>query len=176
MEACVEGGEVTTHEIQRRGDVQKCPICGSQVDPDAYYCPKCRNYFCFHCRARLLAADKQYQCANKACDYYGKLLCGVCDQETLKEEPPAVYLEPEDGYWPLIAIASFALAVLTWIASSFSAGLIIGITLFAGGAYALHRAGINVFGREREIAQPRSSAYYTCICCQHPAREIRERR
>ena len=118
------------------------------MDPDAYYCPKCRNYYCFHCRARLLASDKQYQCGNKACDYYGKLLCGVCDSEVRKEEPTAVYLEPEDGYWPLLMIASFILAVLTWLASSFSVGLFFGIAAFAGGAYALHRAGINVFGRK----------------------------
>ena len=103
------------------------------MDPDAYYCPKCRNYYCFHCRARLLASDKQYQRGNQACDYYGKLLCGICDSEVRKEEPTAVYLEPEDGYWPLLVIVSFILAVLTWLASSFSVGLFFGIAAFAGG-------------------------------------------
>jgi hypothetical protein len=76
----------------------------------------------------------------------------------------------------LIALASFVLAVLTWIAGSFSAGLVVGLALFGGGAYALHRAGINVFGRENEVMQPRSTAYHTCICCQEPAREILESR
>jgi hypothetical protein len=176
MVAIDEQVEEQTSELQRSGDVQKCPVCGSHVDSDAYHCPKCRNYFCFHCRARLLASDSQYQCINKVCDYYGKLLCGVCDHEVRKEEAPAVYIEPEDGYWPLLLIGSLVLSVLTWIASSFSAGLLIGLAAFGGGAYALHRAGVNVFGRENEITQPRSSVYHTCICCQQPVREIQESR
>jgi hypothetical protein len=176
MVAIEEQFETEQSEFRRSGDLQKCPVCGSQVDPDAYYCAKCRNYFCFHCRARLLASDKQYQCDNKTCDYYGKLLCGVCDCEVRKEEPPAVYLEPEDGYWPLLVIASLVLAILTWIASSFSVGLFFGLAAFAGGAYAMQRAGVNVFGRENEIVQPRSTTYHTCIYCLQPAREIRETR
>ena len=176
MVAIEEQVETQESELLRSGDLQKCPVCGSPVDPDAYYCPKCRNYYCFHCRARLLASDKQYQCGNKGCDYYGKLLCGVCDSEVRKEEPTAVYLEPEDGYWPLLVIASFILAVLTWLASSFSVGVFFGIAAFGGGAYALHRAGINVFGRENEISQPRSSTYHTCICCHQSTREIRDPR
>ena len=41
----------------RRGDIHKCPVCGSGIDAEAYFCAKCKNYFCFHCRARLLPAD-----------------------------------------------------------------------------------------------------------------------
>ena len=93
-------------ELKRRGNVAKCPICGSQVDPEAYHCPACHNYYCYHCRARLLASDTQLQCANQSCDYYGKLVCSVCDPQGEKEEPPAVYEEPEDGYWPLWLIVS----------------------------------------------------------------------
>jgi hypothetical protein len=168
--------EVTTEqpELSRRGDLQKCPVCGSQVDADAYHCPHCHNYYCFHCRARLLGSDKQFQCINKSCNYYGKLVCGVCDPEVEKDEPPAVYLEPEDGYWPLLLFISFTIAVLIGIATwSFLAAMVILFGGFAGCAYALERAGVNVFGRENKVTQPRTTSHYTCICCHQPVREIR---
>jgi hypothetical protein len=173
MSTTEEEARTEKSEIRRLGDLQKCPICGSQVDPDAYHCPYCHNYYCFHCRARLLGTDKQYQCVSKDCDYYGKLLCSVCDLEVRKDEPPAVYFEPEDGYWPLLLIGSLLLAILIWIMSSFVAGLLSWLVIFVGGAYILHRAGVNVFCRELEVARPRSSAYHTCICCQQPVRELR---
>jgi hypothetical protein len=160
-------------ELKRRGDLQKCPVCGSQVDPDAYHCPHCRNYYCFHCRARLLASDQQFQCVNQDCDYYGRLLCSVCDPQVEKDEPPAVYAEPEDGCWPFLLITSFVVGALTWLLSSFLAALLISLGGFAGAAYALHRAGVNVFGREREVTQTRSSAFRTCICCEQPVKELR---
>lgn len=99
-----------------------------------YYCSHCRNYYYFRCRARLLGADKQYQCVNQDCEYYRKLVCGVCDPEVQRDEPPAVYLEPEDGYWPALLVVSLILAVLTWVTSSFSAGLLMLLVAFAGGA------------------------------------------
>ena len=42
--------------------------------------PGLPQYFCFHCRARLLPPDTQLQCVNQQCDYYGKLVCDVCDK------------------------------------------------------------------------------------------------
>ena len=87
-------------ELKRRGDVEKCPVCGSHVDAEAYHCPSCRNYFCFHCRSRLVPPDTQLQCVNQQCDYYGKLVCDVCDISHQRDEAPTVYAEPEDGYWP----------------------------------------------------------------------------
>jgi hypothetical protein len=165
---------VEKRELRRRGDLQKCPVCGSQVDPDAYHCPRCHNYYCYHCRARMLGADKQYQCSSNDCDYYGKLLCGVCDPEIQRDEPPAVYLEPEDGYWPLVLLISVVVGALTWILTfSFWTAVVILLGGFAGGAYALQRAGVNVFGRENEVKQARTTSYHTCICCQQPVREIR---
>ena len=89
------------NSLARRGDVAKCPVCGTGVDPESYHGSQCRNYFCFHCRARLLDAGAQLQCLNQSCDYYAKLICGVCDPAKEKEEPPSIYAEPEDGYWPL---------------------------------------------------------------------------
>lgn len=159
--------------IARRGDLQKCPVCGMPVDPDAYHCPHCHNYYCFNCRARLLRADRQCQCTNKDCAYYGKLVCGVCDPEVRKDEAPGVYLEPEDGYWPLLFVSSLVVAILTWIASSFLPALLVGFVAFTGVAYALRRIDVNVFGKVHEVSQPRTSAYHTCICCQQPAKEIR---
>jgi hypothetical protein len=163
---------IQTVPVERRGNLQKCPVCGTQVDPDAYHCPHCHNYYCFHCRARLLGSDRQCQCVNKDCDYYGKLVCNVCDREVQKDEPPSVYAEPEDGYWPLLLIASLVVFALAWILSSFLTALLIAIIGFAGSAYALHRKGVNVFGREREVTQARSSSHHTCICCQQPVKEI----
>lgn len=49
-----------------------------------------------------------------------------------KDEPTAVYFEPEDGYWPLLLAVSVVVAMLTWIASSFLAGLFIGFSIFRG--------------------------------------------
>ena len=92
-----------TSELQRRGDVQKCPVCGSHIDPAAYHCPTCRSYFCFHCRARLLEPDTQLQCVNQDCDYYSKLICSVCDPCKETEEPPTVYAEPRG--WLLAGLA-----------------------------------------------------------------------
>ena len=89
---------VVTAPPERRGDVNKCPICGSQVDSEAYHCSACRNYYCYHCRARLLLSEIHLQCVNQNCDYYGKLVCDVCDPLEEQEEEPAVYAEPEDGY------------------------------------------------------------------------------
>jgi hypothetical protein len=172
MDSTDEQVDTRKNELKRRGDLQKCPVCGSHVDPEAYLCPHCRNYYCFHCRARLLASDQQYQCVNQNCEYYGKLLCSVCNPEVEKDEPPSVYAEPEDGYWPLLLIASLVVGALTWILNSFLAALLIWVGGFAGGAYALHRAGVNVFGREKQVTQQRSSAYHTCTCCQQPVKQI----
>jgi hypothetical protein len=45
--------------LLRRGDASQCPVCGSQVSPEAYHCPKCHSYFCFHCRARFADPETQ---------------------------------------------------------------------------------------------------------------------
>ena len=44
-----QSSDESNKKLERRGDVEKCPVCGSRVDRDAYHCPTCRNYFCFHC-------------------------------------------------------------------------------------------------------------------------------
>lgn len=67
-----------THEIERRGDLCKCPACGWRLDSEAYRCPRCFIFFCYICRARVGTNDEQYQCANQSCDCYGKLVCSKC--------------------------------------------------------------------------------------------------
>jgi hypothetical protein len=167
-----EPSEAEKVEPPRRGDLRKCPVCGSQGDPEAYHCPHCHNYFCFHCRARLLGADDHHQCFNKDCDYYGKLICGVCDEEVRIEEPPAVYLEPEDGYWPLLLLLSVLVAVLAWILHSFLAATLFLFGIFAAGACVLRYAGVNVFGRKNEVRRNRSSVYHKCIRCEQRVKTI----
>jgi hypothetical protein len=159
--------------VARRGDVTKCPICGSPADPDAYHCAKCRNYFCFHCRARILPSDVQAECVNSDCAYYGKLVCGLCETPHVKEEAPLVYAEPLDGYWPLWLLATLVAGVVTWYVTTWWIGILLTVLMYAVGGYQLQRAGLNIFGSESLVTRPRSSSYRTCIRCQQPVKEIK---
>jgi hypothetical protein len=165
-------GETSSTKVKRRGDVEKCPVCGSRVDAEAYHCPSCRNYFCYHCRARVLPTDILLQCVNQACDYYGKLVCGVCDVAHEKEEAPVSYAEPEDGYWPAWLVLCIIAAALAWYFHSFNAAAAVAIAGFVTGGYLLQRAGINIFGWERKLEHQRMSKYHNCIHCQVPANEL----
>ena len=156
----------------RRGDINKCPVCAVAIDPEAYHCAKCRNYFCYHCRARLLGSDTQVHCLNRDCDYYGKLICSGCDSPHDKEEPPSVYAEPVDGYWPLWLLISLVAGVVTWFYSSFAVGALVAAGLYVAVGYGLQRAGLNIFGAERRVSQQRSSSFRTCICCQQTVKEV----
>ncbi len=160
--------------LKRRGDVQKCPVCGSHVDTEAYHCPSCRNYFCFHCRARLVPADPQLQCVNQHCDYYGKLVCDVCDRAHERDEAPTVYAEPEDGYWPawlLLALLTFG---CLWYFSSLLVAELAAVGFFVVGGLLLHKAGVNVFGKNRIVEHHRKSAYHSCINCGEVVKEIQK--
>jgi hypothetical protein len=157
----------------RRGDIHKCPVCGSSIDAEAYCCAKCRNYFCFHCRARLLPSDEQLQCTNQRCDYYGKLVCESCDPRNEKEVSPSVYAEPEDGYWPAwLVLVVLGAAVIWYGTSSFPWAIAIGIIAFAGGGYCLQRAGVNLFGQVRTVEHQRKSNFHACIRCQQPVKQL----
>ena len=174
-----ESGENATHEhprhlIARRGDVGKCPVCGSSVDPDAYHCATCRNYYCFHCRARLLPSDAQLECVNQDCGYYGKLVCGICDGAHDKKEAPLVYAEPVDGYWPLwLGIALVVALMIDWYFRVLFYGFFIAIALFVAGGFWLQKKGFNIFGTEAMVTHERSSYYRTCIRCQQTTKEIK---
>jgi hypothetical protein len=161
-------------DIQRLGDVQKCPACGSQVDPGAYHCPKCRRDFCFHCRVGLVDEDDQFHCINQACNYHGKVLCGTCDPEAKRDEAPSVYSEYDSGWWPFLLVAGLLVGVVSyffvwdfWLAAG------IGLITAAVAAFLLHRAGVNVMGKENRIVQPRVTIYHTCISCKQPVKELR---
>ena len=182
----VELGENATHEqphhlIARRGDVGKCPICGSCVDPDAYHCATCRNYYCFHCRARLLPSDAQLECVNQDCGYYGKLVCGICDGVHDKKESPLVYAEPVDGYWPLWLGIALVVGLIGWYFTIawfefFKAmlfGFFLAISVFVAGGRWLQKQGFNIFGTEAMVTHERSSSYRTCIRCQQTTKEIK---
>ncbi len=168
-----DSNKISTVELPRRGNVEKCPVCGSRVDVEAYHCPACHNSFCFHCRARLLPPDTQLQCVNQQCDYYGKLVCEVCDSAAEKEEPPTVYAEPEDGYWPALLALVLILVPLVWyFTSSFLVAVGFAVLAFVGGGSFLQRRGVNVFGRENQVEHPRRSTYYTCIRCRQPVKKL----
>src|SRR5262245_53996616 len=165
---------MVTSELRRLGDVEKCPACGSPVDPCAYHCTKCRRDFCFHCRVPMVDADQQYYCTNQACSYHGKLLCATCDPEVKKEEPPLVYSEYESGWWPFLLMAGILVSLLTYIFGSHSFWTSTGIGLGTAAlvAFGLHRAKVNVFGKENRLEQSRTSIYHTCISCKQSVREL----
>jgi len=167
--------EEAKDELQRRGDVTKCPICGSQVDAEAYFCATCQNYFCFHCRARVLESELQLQCVNQDCDYYGKLICSACEDHHEKDEPPSLYLEPEDGYWPAWLLVVLVVGAVIWYFTSFWWGAGMAIVLYAGGGYGMQRAGLNLFGKTRQVEYQRKSEVHTCISCEEPVKVLRER-
>ncbi len=169
----LEVTSMTMNDPQRLGDIQKCPACGSTVDPGAYCCPKCRNYFCFRCRARLLGTEPQFQCVNQDCDYHGKLVCGTCDPQVKKEEPPATYTEHESGWWPYLLMGSLAVFVVALFHTEFWVATAIAVAAFAGAAFLFRHMGVNVFGRDNQIVEPRESVYHTCIRCQKPAKDLR---
>ena len=156
----------------RRGNVGKCPACGSSVDPDAWRCPTCRTDFCFHCRARLLPADIQLECVAQECAYYGKLICSVCDVAVEREEAPAVYSEPEDGYWPGLLLGVLCLMLVAWYFSSLLIALLLAIVTYVGGGFWLHRIGLNIFGKQREVEQRRRTSSYKCICCGQGVKKL----
>jgi hypothetical protein len=121
----------------------------------------------------MLPPDTQLQCVNRECEYYGKLICSVCNAAAEKEDPPAVYAEPEDGYWPAWLVLVVLAALLVWYFTSFLIAFLLAVAVFAGGGYLLQRKGVNVFGTERTVERHRKSTYYTCVRCSQPVKELR---
>jgi hypothetical protein len=165
-------GPVPPAAPTRLGDVQKCPVCGSAVDADAYQCPTCRNAFCFHCRARVLPGDVQLQCVNQACHYYGKLICDVCEKQIVEEQEPAVYMEPEEGFWLLLLIALLVASGVVWSQASIGWAALCLLLGFPIVGLALHLSGLNIFGRERRVEHRRSAKCYRCICCGQAVKQL----
>lgn len=143
-----------------------------RVDPEAFHCPTCRSDFCFHCRAPVLLSDVRLQCINLDCGYYGKLVCEVCDPPREKEEPPVIYREPEDGYWPAWLIISMLAGGYAGHRWSWPGGLAVAAGLFLVAGWGIHAAGLNIFGRVREVEQRRRSVFHSCLCCNRPVKEV----
>jgi hypothetical protein len=161
------------HVLMRRGDIEKCPVCGLGVDAEAYHCPSCSNYFCYQCRARLVPPDPQLQCVNQHCDYYGKLVCEVCDIAHEREEEPTVYAEPEDGYWPGLLLLAVLCFVPLWYFYSLQIAAVSTVGGFIIGGLLLHWSGINIFGMNQIVEHQRKSPYHCCICCGEVVKKIR---
>jgi hypothetical protein len=175
VEESEQANEREVPAVRRRGDIHKCPVCGSPVDADAYHCPSCRNYFCFHCRARLVPNDIELQCVNSNCDYYGKLVCEVCDVALEQEEPPTVYEEPEDGYWPGLLLVALICFGFVWSRETFWMAFLAAVGLFLAGSL-LQLFGINIFGRRRIVEHRRKSIQHRCISCGQLVKEVHEAR
>ena len=164
---------ITMNDVQRLGDISKCPACGSEVDSGAYHCPKCRNYFCYRCRARVLPADPQFQCLNQECDYHGKLVCEACDLGVSHDEEPTVYFDRVGGWWPSLATCACVLFFVAlfythaWIAFFLAAAALI------AASFGLQRAGLNVFDTTKKVIEPRHSVHHHCIRCSKPAKPCR---
>ena len=158
----------------RLGNVEKCPVCGSSVDSEAYCCPTCHSFYCYHCRARVLETDPQYQCINQACSYHGRLMCGVCDQEHQEDDEPMVYMEPEDGFWPMLLLAALVVGLITWGfgAPGWLWPLGSMAVVFTVGSLLVMAIGRSVFGRDIRIEQQRFRDYHTCLCCGQEVKQL----
>ena len=83
-----------------------------------------------------------------------------------------VYSEPEDGYWPGLLAGVLLLMLFAWYFSSFVIALLLAIVTYVGGGFWLHRIGVNIFGKQREVEQRRRKSSYQCICCGHPVKKL----
>ncbi len=153
-------------------DPGKCPVCGSDVDGDAYHCPTCHNYYCFRCRARLIPSEIQLQCVNQSCDYYGKLICNRCDPQAVETHPPTSYEEPLDGYWPAWLLLALVVSAFTWYFGTFLIALLTAILLFTLGGLLLQALGLNIWGRKRVVEQRRTTKFHTCVACHERVKEV----
>ncbi|MFM8570061.1 MAG: hypothetical protein ACKOAU_00550 [Pirellula sp.] len=158
-------------ELARLGNTKQCPICGSEVHEDAYHCTKCRSFFCYHCRAHLVANDPILQCSNQDCGYYGKWVCGVCNPVSKKQESPLEYIEPVDGYWPAWLVISVVLSMIVGWYFGWKSAMIAFLGLYPGMGFVLQSMDINIFGKQRKVVMDRTSEVHLCICCSKPTKK-----
>ena len=172
MDSTLEAAEsVKFHDVKRLGEIEKCPVCGSKADAGAYHCSQCRNNFCYRCRARVLPAEPQFQCINQKCDYYGKLVCGICDPAISQPEPPTIYLERIGGWWPPLLAGSVVIFLLGLFWLSFWYAFLLGLMAFSAIGYWLDRMGFHVLGQIKTITETRESVHHDCIRCGHQVKK-----
>ena len=152
-------------ELNRRGNKQKCPACGWNLDGDAYRCPKCRIYFCYKCRARVVERDAQYQCMNQQCDCYGKLLCSACVKPIEEKD-----ILPKDNATIVTLIAGGFVGLITLPAGPIVSAIAATATV-TGTSFLARKFGFNVWltkdKEERVISAP-----LCCIACKKPVKHL----
>lgn len=150
-------------EIQRRGDVEKCPACGWRLDPGAYRCPKCRIYFCYKCRARVAEREQQYQCADQSCPCYGKLLCAAC-----VVSPPEKMRNADKSASALLAGVIVGGATFFAAPIAVAAGVGVGAVVLA--SLGFRALGFNVWGTgdTHDVF-----IHLCCVECRHPVKHLR---
>lgn len=163
---------IETDPSLRRGELDICPVCGSNVHPQAYFCSRCSNYFCYVCRSRVGTTDVSLQCVNRDCEYFGKLVCNHCNPSQTVAEKPFFYKEPTDGYWPVWLFACVVIGIYVALRTTLLAGGLAFISLYAGLGYLMQAVGFNIFGKERSVELHRSSTNYSCVRCSQPAKII----
>ncbi len=169
---------------RRIGDESKCPACGWRLDSEAYRCPKCLIYFCFKCRKRIPKDEVQYQCANQACSYYGKLLCSACTTTKPayedKVQHETVLTKPaHTGFGGPISILCAIAFLVLWGCYSFAAALLLTIILFAG-ACAFFSQLLEVpfesqhaqYEQVQKTVHVEAGEHRCCIACGQPAENV----
>jgi hypothetical protein len=150
--------------VRRIGEQTKCPACGWGLDASAYRCPKCRIFFCYKCRARVGREETQYQCANQACDCYGKLLCCACVAPVHRVGPVPAY-DISTAHWIWLFIGAVALGLIVGDRASGEAGFWAGVGLICTGGPLLY------FLTFHRVPGPIGSDI-CCVECRQPAKRL----
>ena len=158
--------------LERPKNRSLCPVCGARVHSEAYCCSKCRNYFCYLCRVRLAPQETVLQCSHRPCELFGKFVCCECSETHEEADPPTVYWEPVDGYWPLWLLLSVIAGAVVWYNTTAIAALLTTIGLYAGAGYLMQSAGINIFGKSKRVELQQSRKVYSCNRCNQRSKQI----
>jgi len=164
--------------MRRIGDETKCPACGWRIDAEAYRCPKCLIYFCYKCRKRVTKSDDQFQCANQACECYGKLLCAACtvmvpkfDDVTLPNVKPGA-----SGMGCFAYVAAAIIGIIVWCYFSFFAGVFAAIVTIVVGAVVIAKNGGHFTDQPTQytntVVRAQVGNHRCCIQCKKPAEVI----
>jgi hypothetical protein len=161
-----------TDPTERPENRSNCPVCGARVHSEAYCCSKCRNYFCYLCRIRLAPPETVLQCSHRPCKLFGKFVCSACSDSHEEADPPMIYLEPVDGFWPLWLLLSVIASAVVWYNTTAIAAIITAIGLYAGAGYLMQAAGINIFGKSKRVELLQRKKVYSCRQCSQRSKQV----